>query len=72
VEWGVQSLDEMGSVNFIMVAANKEEEDRLRQQGGAMLKAAIAKAAQSDVVKRYLSQQQRFLEGPERDGCGIK
>ena len=64
VEWGVQSLDEMGSVNFLMVAANKEDEAEMTQQGGAALKAAFAKAAQSDIVKRYLSQQQRFLEQP--------
>lgn len=72
VAWGVQSLDEMGSVNFIMVAANREDQERLQQQGGAMLKAAFAKAAQSDIVKRYLSQQQRFMEGADREnikGC---
>jgi mono/diheme cytochrome c family protein len=69
VTWGVQSLDEMGSVNFMMVATNSEDEDAARQQGGAMLKAALAKLAQSDAVKRYLSQQQRFMDDAARDGA---
>jgi Copper type II ascorbate-dependent monooxygenase, C-terminal domain len=67
VKWGIQSLDEMGAVGFLMVAANKEDEDALRQQGGAMLKAALKQAAQSDAVKQYLSQQQRFLDDVNRD-----
>ena len=65
--WGIQSLDEMGAVGFLMVAANKEDEEALRQQGGAMLKAALKQAAQSDAVKQYLSQQQRFLDDVNRD-----
>jgi hypothetical protein len=69
VTWGVQSLDEMGSVNFMMVAASKEDEEAARQQGGALLKAALAKLAQSDAVKRYLSQQQRFMEDDAREGA---
>ena len=67
VRWGIQSFDEMGAVGFLMVAANKEDEDALRQQGGAMLKAALKQAAQSDAVKQYLSQQQRFLDDVNRD-----
>ena len=67
VKWGIQSLDEMGAVGFLMVAANKEDEEALRQQGGAMLKAALKQAAQSDAVKQYLSQQQRFLDDVNRD-----
>jgi mono/diheme cytochrome c family protein len=69
VTWGVQSLDEIGSVNFMMVAASKEDEEAARQQGGALLKAALAKLAQSDAVKRYLSQQQRFMEDDAREGA---
>ena len=67
VRWGIQSFDEMGAVGFLMVAANKEDEEALRQQGGAMLKAALKQAAQSDAVKQYLSQQQRFLDDVNRD-----
>ena len=54
---------------------DKDEEERLRQRGGAALKAAVAKAAQSDIVKRYLSQQRRFMEDAGRegtDGCGAR
>jgi mono/diheme cytochrome c family protein len=69
VTWGVQSLDEMGAVSFLMVAESKEDELAITQQGGAMLKAAIAKAAQSDVVKRYLAQQQRYLDESGREGA---
>jgi len=72
VRWGIQSFDEMGAVGFLMVAANKEDEEALRQQGGAMLKAALKQAAQSDAVKQYLSQQQRFLDDVNRgtaDAC---
>ena len=73
VKWGIQSTDEMGSVGFLMVAASKEDEEAMRQQGGAMLKAALKQAAQSDAVKQYLSQQQRFLDDVNRggaEGCG--
>jgi hypothetical protein len=40
-----------------------------------MLKAALAKLAQSDAVKRYLSQQQRFMEDDAREGakpCAVR
>ena len=67
VRWGIQSFDEMGAVGFLMVAADKEDEEALRQQGGAMLKAALKQAAQSDAVKQYLSQQERFLDDVNRD-----
>jgi mono/diheme cytochrome c family protein len=73
VRWGVQSFDEMGAVGFLMVAANKEDEEAMRQQGGVMLKAALKQAAQSDAVKQYLAQQQRFMDDMRRDGaegCG--
>ena len=36
-------------------------------EGNAMLKAALKQAAQSDAVKQYLSQQQRFLDEVNRD-----
>jgi hypothetical protein len=69
VKWGIQSFDEMGAVGFLMVAANKEDEEALRQQGGAMLKAALQQAAKSDAVKQYLAQQQRFLDDVNRDNA---
>ena len=73
VTWGVQSLDEMGSVNFVMVAVNKEDEDALQQKLAAMVKTTLAELGRSGAVKRYFSQQQRFMDGTERrpaDGCG--
>jgi mono/diheme cytochrome c family protein len=69
VQWGVQSFDEMGSVNFLMVAANKEDEVAIGEHGGAELKAALAKIKESDVLKRYLSQQQRFLADVNRESA---
>ena len=68
VTWGMQSLDEMGAVSFMMVAANKEDEEMLRQQGGAMLKAALKQVAQSERAKQYFAQQQRFMA--ETGGLG--
>ena len=70
VTWGMQSLDEMGSVSFIMVAVKKEDEERLRQGAGAMLKAAIAQVAQSERAKQYFAQQQRFMA--EAGGTGAR
>ena len=67
MRWGVQSFDEMGAVGFLMVAANKEDEEAMRQQGGVMLKAALKQAAQSDAVKQYLAQQQRFMDDVNSD-----
>ena len=72
VRWGVQSYDEMGSVNFIMVPATtvtKEEEEQMRQKMAAGLKTAIGKVMESDAVKRYAAEQRRFLEDPTRDGA---
>lgn len=68
VQWGMQSLDEMGAVSFMMVAANKEDEPELRQRAGTMLKAAIAQVAKSETIKQYLAQQQRFMAEASRDG----
>jgi mono/diheme cytochrome c family protein len=72
VRWGVQSLDEMGTVSFLMVAVNAEDEAKLQQQGGAMLKAAIAQVANSEKFKEYLAQQKRFMaeaDGEAAVGC---
>jgi len=72
VRWGVQSFDEMGSINFMMIPAStvtREEEDRQRQQMAAALKNAIGKVMESDAVKRYAAEQKRFMEDPTREGA---
>jgi mono/diheme cytochrome c family protein len=72
VRWGVQSFDEMGSVNFMMIPAgtvSPEEEEKARQQMAAALKTAIGKVMESDAVKRYAAEQKRFMEDPTRDGA---
>ncbi len=69
VRWGVQSFDEMASVNFMMMAVNKDDEAQLRQQMGAALKTAIGKVLESDAAKRYIAEQKRFMDDPTRDGA---
>lgn len=69
VRWGMQSFDEMESVNFIMAAVNAADEQQVQQQAGAGLKAAIAKVMQSDAVKQMMAEQKRFMEDPARDGA---
>ena len=73
VTWGVQSFDEMGSVNFMMVAVHAGDQEQVQQQAAAGLKQAISKMMQSDAVKRSLAQQKRFMEDPEgADPCAAK
>jgi mono/diheme cytochrome c family protein len=75
VRWGVQSFDEMGSVNLMMMLVNKEEEGLDRAQMGAAIKAAIGKVMESDAAKRYIAEQKRFMEDPAREGidpCAVK
>jgi hypothetical protein len=43
--------------------------DEMGGVGFQMVKAFVAQAGQSDVVKRYLAQQQRFRAGLEREGA---
>lgn len=69
VRWGVQSFDEMGSVNFMMVPVNADDQEQVRQQAAAGLKEAISKVLQSDAVKRYMAEQKRFMEDPTREGA---
>jgi mono/diheme cytochrome c family protein len=62
VRWGVESFDEMGSVNLLMLSANNEDEARPIITGEA-LKEAIGKVRDSDAVKDALN---RFREAQKR------
>jgi mono/diheme cytochrome c family protein len=75
VRWGLQSLDEMGSVNFIMAAVDAAEDTAAQQQAAAGLKAAIAKVMQSDALKQMMAEQKRFMENPtgnDADPCAAR
>jgi mono/diheme cytochrome c family protein len=69
VRWGVQSFDEMGSVNFLMLPMNPAEQEQAQQKMAEGLKQAISNAMQSDAVKRYVAEQKRFMEDPSREGA---
>jgi mono/diheme cytochrome c family protein len=77
VQWGMQSLDEMGNLRFQMVPADAQAETDLQATGPA-IRAAIQGAVQSeeakDAVRRFAEQQQRFRAAaasgtPPGDGC---
>ena len=65
VQWGMQSLDEMGNLRFQMVPADARAETDLQAMGPA-IRAAIIGAVQSDEAKdaarRFAEQQQRFRD----------
>ena len=69
VRWGMQSFDEMGSVNFMMIPVNGDDQEQAQQQMGAGLKEAISKVVQSDAVKNYMAEQKRFMDDPTREGA---
>lgn len=69
VRWGVQSYDEMGSVNFMMLPVNPAEQAQMQQQMAAGLKQALSRVAQSEAIKNYFAEQKRFMEDPMRDGA---
>lgn len=74
VRWGVQSFDEMGSVNFMMLPVNPAEQAETQQMAAA-LKEALSKVAQNETMKNYFAQQKRFMEAAEREGadpCGAR
>lgn len=66
VQWGLQSMDEMGSVRFQFVPA-EENAPPPGPEFRAAVAEALKKAAQSDAakdaMKRFAEQQQRFREG---------
>lgn len=68
VRWGVQSFDEMGSVNFMMLPLNPPD-PAMQQQMAAGIKEAVAKVAQSEAIKNYFAEQKRFMDDPARDGA---
>jgi len=74
VRWGVQSYDEMGSVNFMMLPVTALTLDPAQKaQMAAGLKEALSKVAsrvrESESIKNYLAEQKRFMEDPTREGA---
>ncbi len=69
VRWGVQSFDEMGSVNFMMLPVNPVEQAQAQQQMAAGLKEALSKVTQNETMKNYFAQQKRFMEDAAREGA---
>jgi len=77
VQWGMQSLDEMGNLRFQVVPADANAETDLQSMGPA-IRAAIQGAVRSEEAKdagrRFAEQQQRFREAaasgvPVVSGC---
>ena len=74
VRWGVQSFDEMGSVNFLMLPADNNTAARPLITPEA-LKAAIGKVMESDAAKRFKEEQKRLMEDPSlatADPCAAR
>src|SRR5262249_21932489 len=75
VQWGLQSMDEMGGVRFQIVNAD-ENAAPLGPEFAAAVRAATQQAVQSDAAKdaarRYAEQQKRFREsaGTALPACG--
>lgn len=62
VQWGEESFDEMGAVQFQMVAVRKEDEEVLKKLAAAVVKAMAQKAGQDGTFKRYQEYRQRKKE----------
>lgn len=77
VQWGLQSSDEMGGVQFQMVPVSEADELALQQLQAAVAKAVVNQVAQSETVQRMKEQQrqqqEQFQAGASRagnTGCG--
>lgn len=57
VQWGEQSLDEMGSVTLQVVTVRKEDEPVLQQALAERTRAAIRKGMQNGTAQRYLQER---------------
>ncbi|HEY7334663.1 MAG TPA: DPP IV N-terminal domain-containing protein [Bryobacteraceae bacterium] len=68
VLWGEQSLDEMGGVVLIAVAAHKEDEPALDQSLGDAVKKSIGAGLQNGSVARFLAEEQRATARPQQIG----
>jgi len=59
VSWGEQTLDEMGSVSLMVVAANREDEATLRQAMQVRGRDAGIRAAKDGTLQRFVQQQKQ-------------
>lgn len=59
VQWGEESSDEMGSVQFLAVAANPDEEEPYRKQLSAAVVEGLKNAAKEGAFKRYQEYRAR-------------
>lgn len=57
VQWGEQSVDEMGSVTLQAIAVHKEDEPVLRQFLAGRMRAAVQHGIQDGTAKRMLQEQ---------------
>ena len=67
VQWGEESSDEMGSVQFLAVAANPADEQPYRQQLKAGVQEALKTAVKEGVFKRYQEYRARKKEAVAQD-----
>jgi len=63
VQWGVQSLDEMGIVRLQMAVANKDDDPAVQAFMVAAVKAAIGQALKDGTLKRMAEEQRRLKDG---------
>jgi hypothetical protein len=58
VRWGLESFDEMGGVQFVMVTARKEDELVMQGIGAAVVRSIGNQLQQDGTVQRIIQQQQ--------------
>ena len=62
VQWGEQSIDEMGSVTEQVVAVHKEDEAVLQKFFVDRARAAIAEGTKDGTAQRFLRSQQQTAQ----------
>jgi len=70
VQFGLQSLDEMGAVVFQAMTASDEDEVALDNFNAAIAKAVVNQIQNNDTVKRLADQARQYKEGATQpSGC---
>jgi len=59
VRWGLESFDEMGGVQFIMIAAHKEDEQVMQGINAAVIRQVADQAQKDGTVQRIIQQLQQ-------------
>lgn len=57
VRWGLESVDEMGTIGLLLEILDEEDAPALREALSARTQAAIQRALEDGTVERYLAQQ---------------